>query len=253
MITPYYIPNGLKTFPFCDLLFSANHVLVSGTTGSGKSVLIYDYIYSLVGKYFPNQLKMVLIDPKRVDLTSFCPLPHVVKHVTETKEIISVLDEVINVMESRYDDMARRGIKEYDGAYLLIVIDEIADLMTTCKKDFMPRIQRIAQLGRASRIKLICATQCPSRDVIPAKLTVNFNGRVGLRCNDTIESRQIIKRAGAENLPLHGTALYRHDNGKYYELKIPYVGEEEIKKRVRLWQSQTPSEFYTNRKIKHGF
>lgn len=248
-----YNLTNMEYFNFANLLFEANHVLIGGATGSGKSVLITDIIYSLIAQYAPDELKFVLIDPKKVDLIQFCPLPHVERHVTENKDIIKTLDEVILTMDKRYKSMASRGLKEYDGEYIVIVIDEIADLMTTCKKEFMPRVQRIAQLGRASRIKIICATQCPKREVIPAQLVVNMNGRVALHCMSPIESRQIINRNGAEDLPRYGKALYLHSDGQDYTFTIPLLDDEVVKERIEMWRKQTPKLFYIIRKIKHGF
>jgi len=109
--------------------------------------------------------------------------------------------------------------------------------MVTCKKEVMPKLQRIAQLGRASGIKLICATQSPSRKVIPAELVLNFDGRVALHCVSPIESRQILNRKGAELLPSYGKAL-TFVNGKFYEANIPMIPRTEIDRVIRFWEAQ---------------
>lgn len=241
MQVEFKIPNNLKKYPFCELMFNAPHVLIAGTNGSGKSTLLDDYMYTLLGKYFPNEISLVLIDPKEVGLSKYKRLPHVERFETENSKIIDCLDDVIYTMEQRYKHMREKGIEDYDGMYIVVVIDELADLMTTCKKELLPRIQRIAQKGRASKIKLVCASQSPSRKMIPAELTLNFNGRCALRCISAVESKQIINRSGAEFLPEHGKALYWHSNGKYYECDVPLTSRKDLIDRINLWVSQTPN------------
>lgn len=234
----YQIPNVNRTIKFCELLMQAPHILIGGTTGSGKSTFIDDFVYSILTTKVPAGVSFVWIDPKRVDLVQYRDLPHTQRYVTENRDILRVLDEVIATMESRYRQMNAYGKKEFDGTRIVVVIDELADLMTTCKKEILPKLQRIAQLGRASKIMLVCATQCPNRRIIPAELTLNFGGRVALRCTSAIESRQIINRAGAELLPEHGKALYFHVNGKYYELDVPLLPQQEISRVIAWWVNQ---------------
>lgn len=236
----YTLPTPNTHYSFCDLVFEASHVLIGGTTGSGKSVFIDEYIYSALGRFTPEQLNLVLIDPKRVSLFKYKNLPHAIAYETENDRIIAALDNVIKEMEKRYNYMQSTGAVKYSGAYIVVVIDELADLMVTCKNAIMPRLQRIAQLGRAARIKLLAATQAPNRKVIPAELAVNFTGRVALRCLSAIESKQIIGKAGAENLPQHGKAIYLHSNGRYYDADIIKVSDYEIENRIRFWESQKP-------------
>ena len=130
--------------------------------------------------------------------------------------------------------MENENIKMFNGVRVYIIVDEIADLMTTCKKQVLPMLQRIAQLGRACRFKLICATQCPSREILPAKLIVNFTGRVALRCLNAIESRQILNTKGAESLPRYGTGIFLDCSGIYHNIDIPMIDENEILKIVEL-------------------
>lgn len=251
MLVEYSIPKSTP-IPMCELLYDASHVLIGGTTGSGKSVLIDDYIYSLLGYKMPfknssNSVQFVLIDPKKVSLVKYRTLPHTIRYATENNEIIDALDYVIETMDARYNEMAQFGMVKWEGTSIIVIIDELADLMVTYQKQIMPRLQRIAQLGRASAIKLVCATQCPNRIVVPAELTVNFTGRVALRCLDKIESKQIIKRNGAESLPMHGKALYLHSDSKYYELNVPLLSDAKIQERIDMWLSQTPQELINQR------
>lgn len=223
----------------CDLMLKANHILIAGTTGAGKSTLIENLLYTIMSTNTPAQARFILIDPKRVQFNEFSRLPFVERHIKDLSEIIPTLQAVESVMVKRLYEMERNRIKEYNGKYLYIVIDELADIMTddTIKKEFMRIAQRIGQLGRAPHIKLICATQCPNREIIPAKLTVNFNGRVGLRCQDRIESRQIIKHNGAELLPKWGKCLYLHDDGYLYSGEIPYMPAD-ISNLIDFWLKQ---------------
>lgn len=247
---------NLKTPHACvsenvKMMFDAGHILIGGTTGSGKSVLIDNYIYNLIGRYFPSEkqkdgIHFVLIDPKRVSLVKYKRLPHVIAYETENNGIIATLKGIVTLMDNRYKEMSEKGLSIYDGGYIVIIIDELADLMVTCKKQIMPLLQRIAQLGRASKIKLVCATQSPNRKVIPAELVVNFTGRVALRCLSAIESRQIINRTGAELLPRYGQAIYLHADGYYHDMFIEMISDEEIKARVNHWINQMPDGYTDN-------
>lgn len=241
MITCRYNVNEfekLKVYPFFDLLFGAEHVLIGGTTGCGKTTLIDDYLYSLMGRYKPNEVRLTLIDPKRVSFGKYRNSPFVDNIITENRDIINMLKYAVSIMESRYKEMKERDLEIWDGSYIVIVIDELADLMTTCKKEVVPLIQRIAQLGRAAKIKLVCATQAPNRKVIDANLVVNFNGRLALRCLSPIESRQLILDKGAEKLPLHGKALYLHNNGRRYEINVPLTSRTELENRINFWKKE---------------
>lgn len=241
----YYLPTPQTGYNFCNLLLDAPHVIIGGATGSGKSVLIDDIIWTVLGQHYPfandpNGVQMVLIDPKKVTLRKYLGVPHVIDYLTENDEIIAFLDSIIETMMDRYDDMTKKGLELYDGCKILIIIDELADLMTTCKKEFVPRVQRIAQLGRAAKIQIVAATQCPSREIIPAKVTVNFTGRVALRCNNAIESRQLINKNGAELLPRHGKAMYLHADGAYYNAEIDLTSKKALSERIDFWKAQGP-------------
>ena len=244
---PCTLPRGGRKIKFAEELFpKASHILIGGATGCGKSTLIEDYIYSTITTKYPSEVSFCLVDPKRVALVQFKNLPHTIRYVTEKADTLKLLDDIIFTMDNRYKDMAERGLKKYDKTRIVVIIDELGDLMTTCKKEIMPRIQRIAQLGRASGIMLICATQCPNRRIIPAEMTVNFDGRVGMKCLNCIESKQILNnRKGAELLPQHGKAIYLHSNGKYYEIDIPLIEEAELDRVVRFLSAQKISKEQT--------
>lgn len=239
MLVDFTKPTDVKPYPFSELIFDASHVLIGGATGSGKTTLIDDIIYSILAKYSPNEARLILIDPKRVSFRKYKNLPHTYGYGKTNEEILDLLDNVIALMEKRQDEMDEKGLELYDGSYIFVIIDELADLMTTCKKEIKPKLQRIAQLGRASKIKLICATQAPNRDVIDKNLVVNFTGRLALRCLSPIESRQIIPYCGdAYNLPRHGKALYLHENGKKYEINVPLTPKGKLKSLIKYWENQ---------------
>lgn len=233
----YHFPPERYPLDLCDRLFQDSHILIGGTNGSGKSVLINNIMYNLISKraYFandPESVSFVLIDPKRVELYKYIELPHTIGYACENDQIIEYLKRVVVTMERRYEKMREKGITLYDGCYIVVVIDELADLMTTCKKEVMPLLQRIAQLGRAAKIKLIAATQAPNRKVIPAELILNFTGRVALRCLSPIESRQILNLTGAELLPRYGQCLYLNNNGEFSRENISMIPAEEITKSI---------------------
>lgn len=242
-------PKTRRVLPLCDEMLNCHHILIAGCVGSGKSVLLQDYIYNILCRYYPDEdkpdgVQIVLIDPKRVDYMEYLTVPHFIRHVTENKEIISTLDDVINTMENRYRYMQQKGLKKYDKCNLVVIVDELADLMTTNKKEVLPRLQRIAQLGRAAKIKLVCATQAPARKVIPAELTLNFTGKIALHCESAIESRQVIGMDGAEKLPKNGKCLFKKGDGeKPDEYYIPMFADSEYTAVIEHWKKQVPKNY----------
>lgn len=239
----YTRPKSYFSVGVCEKMLDATHVLISGTAGSGKSVLIEDFIYTIMAKYTPHEARIFCIDPKEVTFIKYRHLPFVEQIETENGAIIDLLKNMIETMEKRYLFMRERGLVQYEGKHIYIIIDELADLMTTAKKEVMPLLQRLAQKGRAANIHLICATQCPNRTVIPAQLTVNFGARVALRCIDPIESRQVIKRKGAELLPRYGKCIYLHSDGIYYTCAIPLLTDR-IDDLIKFWLAQGNNDDY---------
>jgi S-DNA-T family DNA segregation ATPase FtsK/SpoIIIE len=230
-------PDGLEYWHITDdLIDKGGHLLIGGKTGSGKSVVINDYLYSLTARRTPASARFVLIDPKRVELKAWAATPFCWIYANEQSAIISALDAVIAEMEDRYRRMESSFQRLYSGSEIWVVVDELGDLMTTCRRDFLPRMQRIAQLGRAARINLICGTQSPSRKTIPAELTLNFTHQLALNCRSAIESKQIIGIAGAETLPRYGVGLMNDPTNGVRMLKIPMTSDNEIYERIRVWQ-----------------
>ncbi|MEK7195463.1 MAG: DNA translocase FtsK, partial [Patescibacteria group bacterium] len=219
------------------------HLLIAGATGSGKSILIHSLLISLLYKNSPATLKLVLIDPKRVELSAYSGIPHLVSPpITESKKAIGVFRWAISEMERRYDLLLHAGsrdIKSYNEnggkenplPYLLIVIDELADLMTSYGRDVEGSIVRLAQMARATGLHLILSTQRPSVEVITGLIKANITSRIALQVASQIDSRTILDMAGAEKLLGRGDLLYiSSELSKPKRIQGSYVPEEEISK-----------------------
>lgn len=222
----------------CLSMLDQPHILIAGATGSGKSVLINSTICTALYKA-PEQLRLILIDPKRVELVKYKTLPHVIRYASEPADIADTLTRCVDLMERRYKAMQRRGEVQSKEEHCYIVIDEFADLMTTQKRQTLPNLCRIAQLGRAANIHLIIATQRPTRDIINGQIKVNLDSRIALRCPTAQDSRNIINIKGAETLPRHGYGYYLTAEGLQL-CKIPFTDPAELAARVRWWTKQTP-------------
>lgn len=227
-------------YNFCRDIENETHVLVGGAAGSGKSVLINDFLWSLHGIYEPSFLELYLIDPKKVELVDYKASPSCAGYADSVESAVRMLTDLVSVMDFRYSVMQREGVKEWRYQHTWVIIDELADLMTTAKKEIMPLLQRIAQLGRAAHIHLFCATQSPSRQTIPAALTLNFSCKIALRCDSAIESRQIIGEAGAEDLPRYGEALIKRPGYSVYRQGIPMLPDDAIRSRISALAAEFP-------------
>ena len=229
----YRTPGGTVYSLFRDMA-EQPHLLVAGATGSGKSVVINGIIATLLHDS-PARAQFILIDPKRVELVQYKRLPHVIQYATEPDEMPAALETAIAITETRYQAMAKSGLRKYDGAQVYVIIDELADLMTTQKRAVMPRIQRLAQIGRAAGVHIIAATQCPLAAVIPTPIKVNFDSRVALRTSCAQDSRNILGITGCECLPRYGQGLYRTPEG-LTRYNIPMIPESEISALCKYWQ-----------------
>ena len=230
-------PRGTAPRLYLDIL-QQPHTLIAGTTGSGKSVLMNGIIYTALYKA-PSQVQFILIDPKRVELKLYKDLPHTLRHCTETDEATQVLNIVIREMMARYDRMSEKNLKQSIETPLYIFIDELNDLVTEAPP-ITKQLGRIAKLGRAANIHLIAGTQNPNRKTLSADFLGNCPARVALRCDDPIESRQIIKCPDAVDLPAHGYALYKCPQiiGAPQLVRIPFYEDSELAARVEWWTDQ---------------
>lgn len=217
------------------------HLLIAGATGSGKSIMIHSLILSLLYKNSPEMLRLIMIDPKRVELSIYDGIPHLLSPViTENKKSIGVLRWAIQEMENRYQTLLEAGardIKSYNTSsgktmpYIVIVIDELADLMTSYGKEVEGSIIRLAQMARATGIHLIVSTQRPSVEVITGLIKANITSRIALQVASQIDSRTILDTPGAEKLLGHGDALFiSAELSKPLRVQGAFISEEEIKK-----------------------
>ena len=228
------------------------HLLVAGATGSGKSIYIHSLIISLLYRNPPESLRFIMIDPKRVELTIYNSIPHMLAPViTETKKAIITLKWLAKEMERRYEILLSAGVRDILSyhkekkeshppmPYLIVIIDELADLMATYPREVEASIVRLAQMSRAVGIHLVLSTQRPSVEVITGLIKANITSRVALQVASQIDSRTIIDMAGAEKLLGHGDMLYlAGDSGKPKRIQGPYISEQEVKKVVNYIADQ---------------
>ncbi|MEG1547723.1 MAG: DNA translocase FtsK [Clostridia bacterium] len=228
------------------------HLLIAGSTGSGKSVCINDIIISMVYKSAPADVRMILIDPKVVELKIFSALPHLLLPVvTEPKRAAGALKWAVMEMEQRYQKMSKlnaRDISRYNSLQedeaerlpkIVIIIDELADLMMVAAKDVEEAVCRIAQLGRAAGIHLIVATQRPSTDIITGLIKANIPSRIAFMVSSAVDSRVILDTGGAEKLIGKGDMLF-HANGanKPLRAQCAYVSDEEVERVMEFFTEQ---------------
>ncbi|MFP6030759.1 DNA translocase FtsK [Helicobacter pylori] len=244
--------------PFITDLKKLPHLLIAGTTGSGKSVGVNAMILSLLYKNPPDQLKLVMIDPKMVEFSIYADIPHLLTPIiTDPKKAIGALQSVVKEMERRYSLMSEYKVKTIDSyneqaenngveafPYLIVVIDELADLMMTGGKEAEFPIARIAQMGRASGLHLIVATQRPSVDVVTGLIKTNLPSRVSFRVGTKIDSKVILDTDGAQSLLGRGDMLFTPPgtNG-LVRLHAPFATEDEIKKIVDFIKAQKEVEY----------
>lgn len=208
------IPEAAPMADEYDLYTEVNdqyNTLIAGTIGSGKSVFEHGMIYNLVNNYTPDECELYLIDPKRVELIDFIGYPHVKGYARETGEAVDMLEKIERIVLDRYDEMAQMRMKKYAGNHVYVFIDELAYVMTSkVRKTSTELLARIMMLGRAAKVHIVACTQSPSRNTIPAEIQTDITCRVGLRCEDRIESRQVVKMSGCEELPEYGMCIVKH-------------------------------------------
>ena len=214
------------------------HLLVAGATGSGKSVVVNGIIYNGIHRS-PDDFQMVLIDPKRVELAAYRYLPHTILYASEPKSMVDALTWVMAETEARFTVMQREGLKKYNGSDIWVIIDEFADLICTNRRQVESTIQRLSQLGRAAKVHLLVATQCPLSSVITTPIKVNLDARVGLRTRSAQDSRNIIGTKGCESLPRYGEGYYMTPEGMD-KIKIPMYTEEQIQELIDIRLANAP-------------
>ena len=257
------------------------HLLIAGTTGSGKSVAINTMILSLVYRLHPDQCRLIMVDPKMLELSVYDGIPHLLTPVvTDPKKAVVALKWAVREMEQRYKKMSKLGVRNIDGynarvadankkgeklnrtvhtgydkesgeaiyeneeleleplPYIVVIVDEMADLMMVAGKDIEGAVQRLAQMARAAGLHVILATQRPSVDVITGTIKANFPTRISFQVTSKIDSRTILGEQGAEQLLGQGDMLYMAGGGRISRVHGPFVSDEEVEKVVRHLKAQ---------------
>ena len=237
---PIALGKSISGKPIVGDLASMPHLLIAGTTGSGKSVCINTIILSLLYRHTSDKCKFILIDPKMLELSTYEGIPHLLCPViTEAKKAASVLGWVVKEMESRYRLMTKEGVRNIDGyntkhklpmPYIVVVVDEMSDLMLVAGKEIENYIQKLSQMARAAGIHIIMATQRPSVDVITGTIKANFPTRISFQVTSKIDSRTILGEQGAELLLGNGDMLFMSSASRIIRIHGPYVSEKEIER-----------------------
>jgi S-DNA-T family DNA segregation ATPase FtsK/SpoIIIE len=278
---PISLGKDISGEPIVTDLARMPHLLIAGTTGSGKSVGINAMILSLLYKLSPNECKFIMIDPKMLELSVYDDIPHLLTPVvTDPKKAVVALKWAVREMESRYMAMSKLGVRNIDGynakleslknsgealtrrihtgfdqetgapiyetqtvqmepiPYIVIIVDEMADLMLVAGKDIEVAVQRLAQMARAAGIHLIMATQRPSVDVITGTIKANFPTRISFQVSSKIDSRTILGEQGAEQLLGQGDMLYMASGGRMVRIHCPFVSDGEVEKVAENLKAQ---------------
>ncbi|SDI98286.1 DNA translocase FtsK [Lutimaribacter saemankumensis] len=283
---PLALGKDIGGDPVVANLAKMPHLLIAGTTGSGKSVAINTMILSLLYKLTPEECRLIMIDPKMLELSVYDGIPHLLSPVvTDPKKAVVALKWVVGEMEERYRKMSKMGVRNIDGfnsrvadalakgemfsrtvqtgfddetgepvfeteefapekmPYIVVIVDEMADLMMVAGKEIEACIQRLAQMARASGIHLIMATQRPSVDVITGTIKANFPTRISFQVTSKIDSRTILGEQGAEQLLGQGDMLYMAGGAKITRCHAPFVSDEEVEEIVNHLKSYGPPEY----------
>ena len=245
---PIALGKSISGAPIVGSLTNMPHLLIAGTTGSGKSVCINTIIVSLLYKLNPDLCKFILIDPKMLELSTYEGIPHLLTPViTDAKKATSALAWTVKEMNSRYKLMSKVGVRNIDGynakhklkmPYIVVVVDEMSDLMLVAGKEIENYIQKLSQMARAAGIHIIMATQRPSVDVITGTIKANFPTRISFQVSSKIDSRTILGEQGAEQLLGKGDMLFMSSANRIIRIHGPYVSEQEIEKIANTLRAQ---------------
>ena len=245
---PIALGKSISGVPMIGDLTNMPHLLIAGTTGSGKSVCINTIIVSLLYKLSPDLCKFILIDPKMLELSTYEGIPHLLTPViTDAKKATSALAWTVKEMNSRYKLMSKVGVRNIDGynakhklkmPYIVVVVDEMSDLMLVAGKEIENYIQKLSQMARAAGIHIIMATQRPSVDVITGTIKANFPTRISFQVSSKIDSRTILGEQGAEQLLGKGDMLFMSSANRIIRIHGPYVSEQEIETIANALRAQ---------------
>ena len=217
------------------------HLLIAGATGSGKSVALNGIITSLLMTQSPFRCQFILIDPKKVELIRYSDLPHTVRYASNHPDIVRALQFALDETDRRFSGMQRDRITEYNGPHMYVIIDELADLMVSIKKETLPLLQRLAQIGRAARVHVVACSQNIMAQTIPTVLRCNFSTILGLRTCNAQQSRFLISSTGCEHLPdpkREGKGYgFLRDGADLEKIFIYQYQEKDIETVIRWWTS----------------
>lgn len=263
---PLALGNGAAGEPVAADLTKMPHLLIAGATGSGKTVCINSVIACLLMCNPPEDLRLLLIDPKRVELVSFNGVPHLISPVvTDVEKAIEALRRVMREMDNRFTKFASVGVRNIEGynrsplvteriPHLVVIVDELADLMMSAAEVVEPAICRLAQLARATGIHLILATQRPSVDVVTGLIKANFPTRISFAVVSSVDSRTILDVGGAEKLLGQGDMLYvPPEAAKPKRLRGCFVADHEIDRIVRFWKERSDKSLHLDDAVAHAF
>jgi len=259
---PIALGKTISGIPVTVDLTSMPHLLVAGTTGSGKSVCINSIIMSLLYKHGPDNCKFILIDPKMLELSSYEGIPHLLTSViTDAKKATSALSWTVREMENRYKLMSSEGVRNIDGynekhklkmPYIVVVVDEMSDLMLVSGKEIENYVQKLSAMARAAGIHIIMATQRPSVDVITGTIKANFPTRISFQVSSKIDSKTVLGEQGAEQLLGKGDMLFMSSANKIFRIHGPYVSESEIEKVNSFLRSQGTPDYIDEITVNHS-
>jgi len=254
---PVVVGKDIKGRDILTNIQKMPHLLVAGATGSGKSILTNSFIISLLMQKSPDELRMIMVDPKQVELSDYNGIPHLLTPVlTDMTKVLNALKWLIVEMENRYTLFREHKVRNIAGyndqvgfsalPYIVIVIDEMADMMMTGGNEIEGAIVRLAQKARATGIHLILATQRPSVDVLTGLLKANIPGRIGLSVATQIDSRVILDQIGAEALLGKGDMLFKEpDRNKPFRVQGVWVAPDEVQRVAKFIKEQVPEVQYT--------
>ena len=236
----YRTPSGTAYKPFLRLA-ECPHLLIAGSTGSGKSVALNGIIHNLLLKKTPFECQFILIDPKKVELVQYRDLPHTFRYADNHPDIVRALQWAVDETDRRFEIMQKSNLKEFFGPHMYVIVDELADLMVSIKAETLPLLQRLAQVGRAARIHVIACSQNIMAQTIPTVLRCNFNAILGLRTANKQQSRFLIAAPGCEMLPNPKTEGkgygFLRDGADLEKISIYKYPDEEIESTIRWWKS----------------